>query len=347
MTPSRALVAVAFGVALIAAGCSKPPETRFDIGVGQKPGTVIVPPHRAADLYPLSELVQRQFQSVWKEFDVSDRKSEVSRLNQMAGAYRMLVSFNTFRALDLAHYYSRLTLGAYDLGLMPALEAWGFEGPVPEQPLSEDERAALKEHIGADLIRFSEIGAIAILSPGTRIAPNGLEYAYGVDLALVEARRAGFPSALISWGSYTRALGFANGESNWAHAVRNPFGNAPLGFIRLPPNAGLAIIGLRDRTVTIGGRIYGGIIDPRTVKPAEGTALVAVRAPTCLMAHVLAHALIVLGHEQGPEILAEFPEADALLVRDVQPVELWATDGWLKDFTPSPGVPIPTHLPRK
>jgi thiamine biosynthesis lipoprotein len=334
--PYALALALACAAALCGAGCRDPSPRRIDIAVGDSPGSLTLPPDLAGRMSAAAEIVMNQFRLTASELNPEDPRSDIAKVNRVAGAYRQYVSFNTFRAIDLAHYYSRLTGGAYDLTVMPALEAWGFAGPVPETPPDDEECAALQELIGPHRIHLPEQGAVSLLTPGVRIAPEGLVHAYGVDLAIVEMRRQEIDRALVTWDRYARALGRFDAQTPWRHPVRNPFGSTPLGDIALDGAPAVAIIGLRDRTVTIQGRTYGGVIDPRSARPAEGVALAAVRAPTCIMAHALAHALIVLGLHEGALVLAEFPECDALLVRDTQPIEAHATAGWIDAFAPSP-----------
>ncbi len=322
-------------VVLALAGCADPVPRRADFSMGDRPASVTVPASAAAQLPAIRDQIERQFRAAWSEFNLEDRRSDIAKINRVAGTYRLQVGFNTFRALDLAHYYSQLTGGAYDLTLLPALEAWGFEGPIPEEPPGDAECAALLELIGPRHLQFAEQGAVAILTPGSRIAPDGLPYAYGVDLALVELRRQEVPAALISWDRYTRARGKPASDTTWRQSVRNPLASGALGEIALESDQALAVVGLRDRTVTIGGQTYGGVLDPRSARPAQGVALVAARGPTCIMANALAHALIVLGIEEGTHLLNEFPDCDVLLIPDRQPVEAWATEGWIESFTAS------------
>ncbi len=335
--PVTCAAALACAVLFVGAGCRDAAPRQAAIAVGDRAGALIMPPDLAGQLSASSEIVRRQFQIAWSEFNLNDPRSDIAKINRVAGTYRLQVSFNTFRAIDLAHYYSQLTGGAYDLTVLPALEAWGFAGPIPESPPSDEELAALMELIGLRHIQLAEQGAIALVSPGARIAPGSLAYAYGVDLAIVELRRQEIDRAFVTWDRYARALGRLAPDTPWRHPIRNPFDSAPLGEIALDAAApALAVIGLRDRTVTIEGREYGDVIDPRTARPAEDTALAAVRAPTCLMAHALAHALIVLGVEEGTSLLNEFPDCEALVIPDRQPMEAWATQGWIDAFTPSP-----------
>lgn len=323
------------GLALLLSACTDPTPRIAELSIGNQPGAVVVPASAAGQLSAIREQVERHYRTAWNEFNLADRRSDISKVNQVASTYQLQVTFDTFRALDLAHYYSQLTGGAYDLTLLPALEAWGLAGPIPDREPDEAEREALRELISPNHLQFAEQGAVAILKPGTRIAPESLPYAYGVDLALVELRRQEFSAALLTWERFTRALGRPSEQTPWRQSIRNPFAPGVLGDIVLESNAALAVIGLRDRTVTIGDKRYAGILDPRTVKPAEGVALVAVRGPTCIMANALAHALIVLGLEDGKAILNEFPECEVLLVPDRQPIEAWATEGWIAGFSRS------------
>ncbi|HMP76187.1 MAG TPA: FAD:protein FMN transferase [Kiritimatiellia bacterium] len=326
----------ALALLLLAAGCADhmPREAAFP--AGDATASVSLAATQLGQLEPVRDSTRRIMLAVWKELHAADGAGELAKINRMAGSYRLQVSHSTFRLLDLAHYYGQLTGNAFDLTVAPLLEAWGFGDIPPDGEPSGEILSAILDLVGPHHVQFSEQGAVSILTPGTQLAAGPLVYAYGVDLAVLDARNREIPNLLVRWKDSARAEGNPTPETGWRVPVRDPFANAPLGEVDLSPRAALAIVGLYDRTITLGNRRYGGIMDPRTGRPAEGAALVAVRGPTCTMAHALAQALVVLGPEEGVEIMRAFPDCEALLVPDRRPLECWMTPGWAEHFTLNP-----------
>lgn len=323
----------ALALATLSSGCRSRATQQVDFTLGGASARVATSDEQSGELATAVAATRRIFNSVWSEFNEADRASEISKINRMAAEYRLQISFTTFRALDLADYYSRLTGGAYDLTLGPLRELWGFGAPPPGEAPSDEELAAVREVIGMDNVQLSEQGAVSILTPGTRLAAGQLNYAYGTDLAILELRRRELSPVLVAWDDFARAQDTPGAGLTGLAPVRNPFSTTnALGSIDLSPHAALAVADLYKQTVTIAGRRYGGIFNPRTKRPAEGTALVAVRGPTCTMAHVLAQALVVLGREKGDIILDKFPDCEVLIVPDSKPLEIWMTPGWSDHF---------------
>lgn len=327
--PCVALALIFTGVA-----CERQqPPRQASFSVGNTDARVEVAANHTDQQSTLISTARRNFNSVWQEFNPTNRAGEISKINQMGSEYRLQISFNTFRGLDLADYYSRLTDGAYDLTLDPLREAWGINAAPPDEPPSEEEIEALRSVVGPDHIQLSEQGAISILTPGTRVTPGDLPYAYGTDLATLDMRNRELGPALLSWGNFSRALSRHGDDFNARVPLPNPFSKTnSIGSVELSPDAALASANLYKDSTTIAGIRYGGILDPRTGHPATGTVFVAVRGPTCTMAHVLAQSLVVLGREKGEEVLKRFPDCEVLLIPDRRPLELWLTPGFAEHF---------------
>jgi len=80
------------------------------------------------------------------------------------------------------------------------------------------------------------------------------------------------------------------------------------------------------------------VIDPRTGTPTQGTRLAAVAGPLTVKAYALAEALLVLGVEEGGDILAQFPGHEVLVIPNRDPLEIWLTPGFRDHFTPAEGA---------
>ena len=62
------------------------------------------------------------------------------------------------------------------------------------------------------------------------------------------------------------------------------------------------------------GKRYHHILDPRTGSPASGTRSVTILGQTAMLADALATAVFVLGPKKGLELLAQYPQAQAIII---------------------------------
>jgi thiamine biosynthesis lipoprotein len=138
--------------------------------------------------------------------------------------------------------------------------------------------------------------------------------------------------------------------------VRNPLATSELiGTLTLTNGHAVATSGNYERFVTIGGRRYAHVLDPRTGKPVEGMAGVTVVARSAAEADAMSTALFVTGTNGAATILAGLPGCEALWVPDRRPLELVVTPGFRALFTPRRDIasrlstlpPAPTPETRK
>ncbi len=99
----------------------------------------------------------------------------------------------------------------------------------------------------------------------------------------------------------------------WPIGVQDPFSEGLLGRIEVGPRA-VATSGHYRRFVTIAGRRFSHIIDPRSGWPVGDPASVTVIAATALEADGLATALTVLGAGEGLPLVESLPDVEALII---------------------------------
>lgn len=275
-----------------------------------------------------------------RRLSLAVENSEITSVNSAGHTVRIPVSRDTCNLLLLAQEYHRKTAGAFDITTSPIACLWGFHGsPVPERDISDDVlRTALKS-VGHDKLRLHK-NTVELLSPYTRLNLDELLCAYAVDLSILKIRRMEYSRVMLEIQGSARALGNPGRKSDWTHPLQNPFNHSEqLAAISLNNLPALAIVETGDQTVTINGKRYGPIIDPRTGRPAEGTALALVLAPTATKAFALAQALFILGADEGRKILSEFQDCEVLLIPDVLPRQMLITQGMAAVIkTPTPPI---------
>ena len=286
------------------AGCAAAPEVlRFE---GPTMGTsyhitVIDPPGGAT-----AKQYQSDIDAVLARIDASmstwRSDSEISRLNAAAVGEDIGLSAELHAVLSESLAVARLSDGAFDVTVAPALAAWGF-GPGSAGPrmASADQLTALSGHVGSDGLLLQDAPpALRKLAPRS-IELSAIAPGYAVDLLAAAFSARGLRDFMIEIGGEVRTSGMNAQGKPWRIGVEQP--DAPPGtpaIAVLPGEGAVSTSGDYREFFVAEGRRYSHTIDPRTLRPVSHTlASVTVIAPTCMRADAMATALMVLGPEQG------------------------------------------------
>jgi len=203
--------------------------------------------------------------------------------------------------LRSAQAMARATDGAFDPGVGPLVELWGFgdaeahRGTVPDPAV-----------IDATLAASGSIRDLVI--DGTRIeVPGGTRRRYTLDLggiakgvavdrvvAMLEA--AGVAPALVNAGGDLRVVG-ARADRPWRIGVAATRSDGVLGVVELEPGEAAFTSGDYERYFEQDGERLHHILDPRTGRPATETQGLTVIAGNGTEADAAATALFVAGDD--------------------------------------------------
>ncbi len=320
------------------AACGERPLLTADVCINSYTGSVTVTENNATQLAESYDITYNTMNRILHILDSRDAKSELSRINGIANSARWPIPSDMFRIIDLINHYSRETDGALDVTLSSVADLWGLHGnAAPEEAPPRDLINASLKGVGQHNVALSDDGTIAFYSPLIRLDLGNLALSYAVDLSAVNMRRRNITNALVRLGPSTRVLGRETPEASWSTTIPDPWVvTQSMGTIFLPAGTSLAHCRIYEETVKIGEKTYGYIVDPFTGRPVEGTAEAVVLGPTATMANSLAQALVVVGLEKAPELLARFPRCEAMIVPNRQPAEIWMTQAISVQFTPVP-----------
>ncbi len=275
---------------------------------------------------------KRLMQALDAELSIYRPDSAISRLNDLAGVRPLRIPEHARRLLELSKVYGELTSGAFDVTVGPVMDLWRpVKGQAPSLP-SDD---AVKEALALVSYRKIQVtdGSAFLPADGMRVDLGGIGKGYAVDLAWRKCRDLGASNFMFDLGGNIRVSGQAEPDLAWSIAIRDPFDkSANLAKIEMPKEWAVATSGQYERFVEIEGRRYGHIIDPRTGYPAVGLAGVTILAPNATMADALSTGVFVLGPKRSIPILKK-TGAEAVIIPDKQPAELWVTPGIEKKLT--------------
>ena len=243
--------------------------------------------------------------------------SELSRVNARAARAPVEVSERLFRAIGAGVAWHERTGGAFDITVSPLLALWRRSAQANRLP-TRAELAAARGLLGADGIEL-DAGRRSVRFPaeGMRIHLGGLGKGFCADEVAALLRERGVRNAIIRVAGDIYTLGRRRGGLPWRVGVQDP---------RQPdsPEAMLTVLELSDmavstsgnyqRFVTIDGRRYSHIIDPRTGLAADDVPGVTVIGETTLSTDILGTALSVLGVSDGLRLIESLPGVEAMFV---------------------------------
>ena len=233
--------------------------------------------------------------------NVYDSCSEISRINDGAGAIETAISDDTFRLLEDAVTLRKETGGAFDPFMLPAVRLWrqaGQRGKLPDQNDLQTARSIIAE---SRLVLDRDKHTAYLAGAGQGIDLGGIAKGYAADRANDILAAHGVDNALINYGGTVIVRG---AERNVG--IQDPFSptGSVMGSVAVSDRA-VVTSGLYERYFELDGRRYHHIIDPRTCMPSESElAGVTLIGRSAERLDALATAVFVLGAREGYELVA-------------------------------------------
>jgi FAD:protein FMN transferase len=234
--------------------------------------------------------------------------SQISKINLGGSKGPVVVDQELFDLIAESVRYSRDSEGAFDITVGPLMKAWGFfmgNGKLPP----DAELEAIKPRIGYQhIILDAAAHSIRFDVTGAELDLGGIGKGYAVDRAIKILRAGGLANALVSAGGSTvYAMGAPLGSGGWPVEIPDPFDpKKPAHKVMLRDRA-LSVSGSSEKFFVADGVRYSQIMDPRTLKPAQGILTVAVLTTTGTIGDALGNVFFVQGVDQTRASLSKHP----------------------------------------
>ncbi|MEM7486460.1 MAG: FAD:protein FMN transferase [Bacteroidota bacterium] len=243
-----------------------------------------------------------------------DEASETSLINKNAGIKPVKVSSELFQLIERSKKISEITDGAFDISYASIDKVWRFDGTMKEVPPKIHVQQSVAK-IGYEKIKLDPIEQTVYLTePGMRIGFGAIGKGYAADkakeLMVSKQVKGGIINAsgdLTTWGTKT------SGEK-WLIGISNPLDKDKV-FSWLPVvESSVATSGNYEKYVTLDGKKYSHIIDPRTGYPTEGVSSVSIFAKTAELCDALATAVFIMGKDSGIHMVNQIDGVEVVLV---------------------------------
>jgi thiamine biosynthesis lipoprotein len=242
-------------------------------------------------------------------------ESELSQLSRSSPTKQPIsVSEELWPILVESQRFASASEGAFDITVGPLTKLWRRARRQKELPTDAELHSALNAVGWKKLLLDHKQHSAQLTEPNMRLDLGGIAQGYAADRALQAMKALGITQALVD-ASGDVALGDPPPEEKgWRVGIAPLSGQGePEKYLTL---SHLAVVTSGDayQAVTLSGRRYSHIVDPKTGLGLQQRSQVTVIAPNATTADALATALSVLGPTRGWKLLEQFPGTQARMV---------------------------------
>lgn len=243
-----------------------------------------------------------------------DIQSQTSKINKNAGIKPIKVDRELFELIERAIGISKLTDGAFDISYASMDAIWKFDGSMKEMPNKDQIKASVAKVGFQHIVLNKEKSSVFLELKEMKIGFGGIGKGYAADIAKALLIKNGVSAGIINASGDMNTWGKQPDGQPWKVAITNPM-NKNKAFALLPINQGAVVTsGNYEKFVTLEGKRYSHIIDPRTGNPSTGIISVTVFAPSAELADALATSVFVMGKEVGLNRINQMPKVECIII---------------------------------
>ena len=243
-----------------------------------------------------------------------DANSQTAEINRQSGIKPVKVAKELYDLIARSIEISKITQGAFDISYAALDPVWFFDGRMKAVP-SESERLKSVQNIGfKDLVLNAKEQTVYLPKKGMKIGFGAIGKGYAADATKKLMKSLGVSSGIINASGDLTSWGKKPDGTDWQVGISNPENPAKV-FSWFPVrDAAVATSGNYEKYVTLEGKQYSHIMDPRTGMPVSGIKSVTVFAPKAELADAFATAVFIMGIDTGIDTISQLPGMSCIIV---------------------------------
>lgn len=259
--------------------------------------------------------IDAELKKVDNALSTFNKSSIISRINRNESVEVNQMFTDVF---TLAQQVSEQTGGAFDITVMPLVNAWGFGFKQDKQP-TEAVIDSLKQLIGYKKV---SINGKRLVKADKRIMIDcaAIAKGYGSDVIARLLKSRGVKNFMVEIGGEVVTCGINEERLPWRIGVTKPTDdslntNEELQTVLNVTDKAMATSGNYRNFYYKNGKKYAHTIDPKTGRPVQHNILSAtVLADDCATADAYATSFMVLGLDKAKAVLSRHPELMAYFI---------------------------------
>ena len=250
--------------------------------------------------------------------------SAISKFNNSDIGIVYPISRDFYKVIISSRYFFDITDGAFDVTVNPLVELWGFSKKSLEKIPAQNEIDQILKSVGMDNLIIEENRKITKKNDVT-IDLSAIAKGYAVDKISEYLKNLSIKNHMVEIGGEVRTSGFNLNNNKWKIGIQYPSFQRSLNktaYSLINPhtvikisNMSIATSGDYRNYYDINGRRYSHIISPKTGYPVENKIIsVSVLSKECLNADALATALMVMGIEDGIDLIEQLDGYESFFI---------------------------------
>ena len=243
-------------------------------------------------------------------------ESEVTKINKNSAKQWVEVSGDTFKVIEKALEYAKLTKGRFDPTIGPLVDLWRIGTSEAKVP-SEKEIENTKKLVNYKNLKLNkENNSIKFEKENMKIDLGGIAKGYAADEVRNIVKKAGIDSAYVNLGGNVLVIGGKEDGTPWKIGIQDP---------REARGSVMASLEIRDKTVVTSGNyeryfredgvLYHHILNPETGKPTRNDLLsVSIISKDSFEADVLSTSAFILGRKEAYDFIKNQKGIEAIFV---------------------------------
>jgi FAD:protein FMN transferase len=279
-----------------------------------------------------SELRAREIESILTDYD---SESEAARLTEIAAGKEFVpVSADLWKVIEASDRWNTISSGAFDASLGTLSQLWRAQRRTKQTPAIERIEAARQASGWKHVQVERESKRLRFDREGIRLDFGAIGKGFVVDEIFDLLQTMGIKSCLVNISGNMRCGDPPPDRTGWRIAIAPLQQHEPPLRYLLLRNSAIATSGDLWQFITLEGKRYSHILDPRSGASVAGPIAATVVAPTAMDADACATAICVLGPTLGAQMVSGLPGLKALILEQSDPslpIRYVATPGFDRD----------------
>src|SRR3990172_6793641 len=239
--------------------------------------------------------------------------SDISRVNAAAGLSPVKVDRDLILVVKKALEFARLSGGAFNIALGPAIDLWNVT--ESDRIPSDQELEAIRPLTDLKNIIVDDISDTLFLKEkGMRINLGGIGKGFAADYAYNVLLRHGIRSGIIAVAGDLRVFGKRPDGSVWNIGIRHPRKKEGIMAQVHLSDMAISTSGDYERFFMKNGIRHHHVLSPDTLHPSRGNQSVSVIAKDSTTADAISTAIFAMDPEKGFKLLKSLPEVEGIIV---------------------------------
>ena len=264
-----------------------------------------------------SNAVREEFTLIEKTCNIFDPESEIYRLNKTAYNKAFKCSPLLWNMFNSSRRAYDLSGGAFDVSARPLMQLWGFYRKRGDTLPTVEEVKKAQSITGLNKVVFDNKNhTVKFTVPDMSIDFGGIAKGIAVQIAAQKIKAMGVKHGVIDLGGNMYCLGRPPAPKKfYTIGIRDPLAKNKICARLSLRNQAVATSGNYERNVSIKGRHYTHIMNPKTGRPVEDMLSVSVLTANAGDADFLSTAIFIRGADFAESICNVNPDTGVFIVR--------------------------------